>query len=77
VEELYKNMPADNILQTNGATGANMLAIYALVEAGDEVISMIPSYQQLYDIPRSLGAKVKLLNLDEKQDWSFKIDELK
>lgn len=77
VAELYQNMPADNILQTNGATGANMLAIYTLVEAGDEVISMIPSYQQLYDIPRSLGVKVKLLNLDEKQDWSFKIDELK
>ena len=31
VASLYKNMPVDNILQTNGATGATMLALYALI----------------------------------------------
>ena len=32
VAKLYRNVDPDNILQTNGATGANLLALMALVE---------------------------------------------
>ena len=65
VSSLYKNMPVDNILQTNGATGATMLALYALIEPEDHVISMYPTYQQLYDIPKSLGAEVDFWEVQE------------
>lgn len=64
VAKLYQKAQPNQILQTNGATGANYLALYALVEAGDHVISMYPTYQQLVDIPRSFGADVSL--------WKFK-----
>lgn len=77
VSKLYKNMPPENILQTNGATGANLLAIYSLVEPGDHVIAMHPSYQQLFDIPRSLGAEVTLWEIYEENDWMPDIAELK
>lgn len=40
-----------------------MLALYALIEPEDHVISMYPTYQQLYDIPKSLGADVDLWKL--------------
>lgn len=77
VSELYKRVEPENILQTNGATGANLLALYALIEPGDHVISMLPTYQQLYDIPRSLGAKVDFVELTEEQDWQLDLDVLR
>ncbi|WP_033828166.1 aminotransferase [Bacillus andreraoultii] len=77
VSKLYKHMPPENILQTNGATGANLLAFYALIERGDHVIAMHPTYQQLYDIPRSMGAEVTFWEIDEEHEWIPNIEELK
>ena len=74
---LYKNMPVDNILQTNGATGATMLALYALIEPEDHIISMYPTYQQLYDIPKSLGAEVDLWEVEEDKGWLPDLDQLR
>lgn len=77
VAKLYDHVAEDDILQTNGATGANHLALYALVEPGDHVIAEYPSYQQLYDIPKSLGAEVDYWHIHEADDWYPDIDELK
>lgn len=77
VSKLYQDISPDNILQTNGATGANHLALYALIEPGDHIISEYPSYQQLYDIPKSLGAHVDYWHIHEDQNWYPDIDELK
>ncbi|MDW8741725.1 aminotransferase [Streptococcus suis] len=77
VAKLYVTVSVDSILQTNGATGANHLAIYALIQPGDHVISLYPSYQQLYDIPRSFGAEVDLWRIDEKRDWLPDLEDLK
>ncbi|MFT8909300.1 MAG: aminotransferase [Lentilactobacillus diolivorans] len=77
VAKLYQHVEPDNILQTNGATGANHLALYALVEPGDHVISEYPSYQQLYDIPKSLGAEVDYWHIHEEDQWYPDLAELK
>lgn len=76
VSTLYQTMSAENILQTNGATGANLLAIFSIVEAGDHVISMMPTYQQLYELPKTLGAEVDFIKLEEKNNWNFPLDQL-
>ncbi|MBA1433710.1 aminotransferase [Bombilactobacillus bombi] len=75
--ELYDNVQPTQVLQTNGATGANYLALYSLIEPGDHVISEYPSYQQLYDIPKSLGAKIDFWNINEADNWYPNINELK
>lgn len=77
VAKLYKNMPVENILATNGATGANHLTLYSLIEPGDHVIAEYPSYQQLYDIPKSLGAEVDFWHIHEEDNWYPQLDELK
>lgn len=77
VSKLYKNVPPENILQTNGATGANLLALYALIEPNDHVISMHPSYQQLYEIPKSFGAEVDFWEIQEQNNWLPDLEELK
>jgi len=60
---LYQNMGPENILATHGGSGGNFLALYTLVNPGDKVVSIRPTYQQLYSIPESFQAEVKILDL--------------
>ncbi|EQB4876276.1 aminotransferase [Enterococcus hirae] len=71
VASLYQSLSSENIIQTNGATGANLLALCGLIEPGDHVVSMLPTYQQLYDLPKSLGATVDFVPLTEEEEWRF------
>lgn len=77
VSNLYHSVAESQILQTNGATGANMLVLYGLIEPKDHVISIYPTYQQLYDIPKSLGAEVDLWQVKEENNWLSDLDELR
>lgn len=77
VAKLYRSVDPDNILQTNGATGANLLALMALVEPGDHVIAEYPTYQPLYEIPRTLGAEVEYWHIRQENDWNPDIEELR
>ena len=60
---LYTRQTRDNIVVTHGAIGANALVHETLVEPGDHVISVRPTYQQHYSIPESYGARVDILQL--------------
>ncbi len=77
VAKLYQTVEPSQILQTNGATGANHLAVYALIDPGDHVISLYPTYQQLTDIPKSLGAEVSYWRIREDKDWLPDLDDLR
>lgn len=60
---LYKTLSPQNVIPTHGAAGANHHVFCSLVNPGDRIISIMPTYQQLYSIPESLGADVQLLQL--------------
>lgn len=70
-------LPKENILIMPGAIAANFLVLYALIGEGDHVICHYPTYQQLYSVPASLGAKVSLWKAQEDEKWQLDIDELK
>lgn len=67
ISALYDDQGIDEITVTHGTIAANMLVHKALVSRGDRVISIVPTYQQHYSIPASIGADVQLLRL-EAQD---------
>ncbi|MCQ2755048.1 MAG: aminotransferase class I/II-fold pyridoxal phosphate-dependent enzyme [bacterium] len=69
IKSLYENQEFENITVTHGGIGANQLVFESLLEKGDEVICLIPTYQQLYSIPKALGANVKLIYLREENKW--------
>lgn len=73
---LYKGFSFENITVTHGAIGANELVFKSILESKDEVVVVIPIYQQLYSIPEQLGAKVKLVRLKEDLDWHIDFEEL-
>ena len=66
---LYTSQHRDNIVVTHGAIGANALVHETLVEPGDHVISVRPTYQQHYSIPESFGATVDILHLRPENDF--------
>jgi len=76
IADLYEGVSPDNVLVTGGAITANFLAFYSLVEPGDTVVSIKPSYQQLYSTAKSFGAGVKLLTLSPENRWLPVAEEL-
>ena len=77
IKNLYSTIETDDIIPTIGAAGANHLVFYSLVEPSDRVISVIPTYQQLYSIPQSFGADVQYLHLTPENKFLPDLDELK
>lgn len=74
---LYKTLSSQNVIPTHGAAGANHHVFYSLVNPGDRIISIMPTYQQLYSIPESLGADVQLLHLTAENGFLPDLEELK
>ena len=77
IAALYERASADDILVTHGAIGANHLAYQAIVEPGDIVVSVVPTYQQHTSIPESMGATVRPLRLRAENSWLPDLDELR
>ncbi|KAL2166924.1 hypothetical protein VTG60DRAFT_1952 [Thermothelomyces hinnuleus] len=69
-------LPSENVLVTQGAIGANFLTLYTLVGPGDHVICVYPTYQQLYAVPKSLGAEVSLWKLKAERGYVPDVSEL-
>ncbi|RCK62772.1 Capreomycidine synthase [Candida viswanathii] len=60
---------ADDVVITNGAIGANFLTLYALVDEGDKVIVVRPTYQQLESVSKIFGGKENVI------PWQLKFGE--
>ncbi|KAL7761273.1 hypothetical protein ACKLNR_007808 [Fusarium oxysporum f. sp. zingiberi] len=69
-------LAAEDIVVTQGAIGANFLALYSLVGPNDHVVCVYPTYQQLYEVPRSIGAEVSLWKLKEEESFVPNVDGL-
>lgn len=76
IADLYDGAEADNVLVTVGASEANGLIAAALLEPGDEVVAMAPTYLQFAGNARNLGAEVKSVPLIEEAGWALDIDRL-
>ncbi|QRM54424.1 aminotransferase [Sinorhizobium sp. BG8] len=76
IADLYEKQSMENIVVAHGAIGANALVHETLVEPGDRVISVLPTYQQHYSIPESYGADVRILKLREENGFLPDLEEL-
>lgn len=74
---LYKTLKPHEVVTTHGAAGANHHVFYSLVEPGDRVISIMPSYQQLTSIPESFGADLHVMHLKKERGYLPNLDELR
>src|SRR5947209_5753903 len=77
VAALYPGASAENVLMTTGCAEANYLAVWSLVEPGDEVIFMTPNYLQVGQMAAAFGATVRELRLREELSWGFDREDLR
>lgn len=77
ISGLYKNVAPNQITVTHGAIGANYLVLMSLIEPEDEVITVLPTYQQHYSVPESIGAKVHKIVLKPENEFLPDLKEIK
>lgn len=77
VSRLYPGTDEDNVLVTHGAIEANLVACLALLSPGEELVYMLPNYQQIWGLARGLGVKVRPFTLRRELNWQPDLDELR
>lgn len=77
IANLYANQCIEDITVTHGTIAANMLVHKAVIEPGDHVLSIVPTYQQHYSIPKSIQADVTTLALREEDGFLPNLEALK
>src|SRR5438128_3998560 len=76
IAAMYHDASPGHVLVTNGSSEANLLAMWHLVERGDEVVVMLPNYMENWGLAQMFGRNVKPLRLQESRNWQFDPDEL-
>ena len=76
IVSLYSAQSINNTLVTHGTIGANSLVHQTLVSRNDKVVAVVPSYQQHYSIPASVGADVHKLHLTAGNQFLPDLEQL-
>ncbi len=76
IAALHAAQRRENVVITHGAAGANALVYETLVEPGDRVVAVRPTYQQHHSIPESYGAELVALTLEEDEGYLPNLDAL-
>lgn len=74
---LYESAGPEHVIPMHGAIGANHHVIMALINPEDNMISVMPTYQQHYSIPESIGAEVRILELNLENHFLPDLDRLR
>ncbi|MEJ8822461.1 pyridoxal phosphate-dependent aminotransferase [Variovorax humicola] len=76
--KLHPHVNADRIAVTSGGVNALMLAVQALVDAGDQVVAVTPVWPNLTAQPAILGATVRCVSLVPRSgEWTLDLDALR
>ena len=74
---MHGKVASERIAVTSGGVNALMLAVQALVDAGDEVVAVTPVWPNLTAQPVILGAKLKRVSLQPKGGaWTLDLPKL-
>ena len=76
IAALYPGAAAENVLVTVGASEANHLIASTLLQPGDEIVALSPTYQQLPGNALNAGIAVRTVPLVEEHGWALDTDAL-
>jgi aspartate/methionine/tyrosine aminotransferase len=76
IAALYDGATPDQVLVTIGASEANYILAQTLLEPGDELAVMRPTYMQVEGAARNGGVTVREFGLDESKGWALDIASL-
>lgn len=69
ISELYRTIQPDQVIPAHGAIGANHQVLSSALSPGDNLVTIVPTYQQHVSIPESLGVEVRQLWLQPEQNY--------
>lgn len=72
---LYQRQDLDELAICHGGINANELVLMTLLDREDHMITITPTYQQLYSLPASFGVEYDLIQLKENKQWIPDIEE--
>lgn len=76
IASLYQDAGVENVLVTVGAAEANQIVMQTLLEQGDELATLTPTYKQVWGIASNAGHRVKPFRLDPDQGWALDVEDL-
>lgn len=77
VANTYKKVKPQEVILVHGGTGANNTVVMTMIEPSDNVISIMPNYQQFYSTPKSIGAEVRQVNLKPEAGYKLILDDVR
>lgn len=77
VAGLYRGVQPEDVILVHGGTGANNTVVTTLVEPSDNVISIMPNYQQFHSLPKSIGAEVRQVDLKPEEGYRLDMEAVR
>ena len=77
LSKLYQTVQPEDIILCHGGTGANSNVCYTLLEPGDNIISIMPNYQQFFSIPKAMGIELREVDLLIKDGYRLDISAVR
>ena len=72
-----KDVKADNVITGHGGVGANQIAYSSVYEPGDNLICIMPTYQQLNSLPKLIGYEVREYWLRPENNYDIEYDVIR
>ena len=72
-----KDVKADNVITGHGGVGANQIAYSSVFEPGDNLICIMPTYQQLNSLPKLIGYEVREYWLRPENNYDIEYDVIR
>ncbi len=76
IASLYEGAGPENVLVTVGAIEANYNSVRTLLNLGDEMVTMLPNYMQIWGVAKNQGYKILTFQLNEENNWAPDLAEL-
>jgi len=77
IASLYAGATADSVITTVGSSEANFIVCWTLVEPGDHVAILTPTYMQTHGLVQNLGASVSEFWLQGSDGWEPDPEDIK
>jgi len=76
IAALYPGATPDNVLVTVGCAEANLITMQTLCSPGDEIVTMLPNYMQIWGIAHNSGLQLRTFHLLADRGWAADLAEL-
>ncbi len=76
IAALYEGTTADNVVVTVGSSEGNFIVCWSLIERGDRVTVLTPTYRQTWGLAQNFGATVTELPLMPERGWEPDPDQI-